>query len=59
MVDTGAIALQLMHAYDTAVFLLQYEHHCAVRERPKFVHSDPGSQIKRAITWPTPPTTPI
>ena len=40
-----------MHAYDTAAFLLQYEHHCAVRGRPKFVHSDPGSQIKRATFY--------
>ena len=28
--NTGAMNLRLMHAYDTAAFLLQYEHNCAV-----------------------------
>ena len=54
--NMGVIALQLMHAYDTAAFLLQYEHHCAVWGSPKFVHSDPGIQIKRATYYLADPT---
>ena len=49
--NTGFMNLGLMHAYDTAAFLLQYEHHCAVRGWPKFKHSDPVSQIKKATYY--------
>ena len=45
--NTSAINLQLMHIYNTFTFLIQYQHHCAVTGRPKFVHSEPGSQIKK------------
>ena len=33
--NTGAVAIQLMHAYSTAAFILQWEHFVAIRGRPK------------------------
>ena len=49
--NTGALAIQLMHNYSTAAFILQWEHFVAVRGRPKWVHSDPGSQLKKATDY--------
>ena len=46
--NTGALHLQVMHQYSTAAFILQWEHFVSIRGRPKWVHSDPGSQLKGA-----------
>ena len=33
--NSGAISIQLMHAYNTAAFIFQWEHFVAIRGRPK------------------------
>ena len=43
--NTGALTINLMHQYSTSAFLIQWEHFVAVRGRPTWVHSDPGSQL--------------
>jgi hypothetical protein len=35
-----------VYSYVASTFFIQYEHHCAVRSQPKFVHSkDPSYQL--------------
>ena len=40
-----------MHPYNTAAFILQWEHFVAIRGKPKWVHSDLGSQLKKAAHY--------
>ncbi len=40
--NTGTLAIHVMHQYSTSAFLIQWEHFVAVRGRPTWVHSDPG-----------------
>ena len=49
--NTGAVAIKAASAYDTKVFLIQYEQHCAVRGRPKFVYTDKGKNLVKAATY--------
>ena len=44
--NTGALAIQLMHEYSTSAFLLQWEHFVSNRGWPAWVHSNPGTQMK-------------
>ena len=51
--NTGALAIHVMHQYSTSAFLIQWEHFVAVRGRPTWVHSDPGTQLKGAARFVT------
>ena len=46
--NTGAIQMMIAGGYSTQDFPIQYESFCAIRGQPKFVYSDPVSQLSAA-----------